>query len=166
MTEPELPPEFELQLADLTTHRIEGIARMGGIPFSVPIVSRVVGDLWQGGAPTVLPSYFRHVLSLYPWARYAIPDGVEFRAERLLDSTDVPDPALLEELAAWVNDRRGRGPTLVHCQAGLNRSALVVALALIRDGRSPKHAIELLRAKRSPAVLCNPAFEAWLLELA
>jgi protein-tyrosine phosphatase len=51
----------------------------------------------------------------------------------------------------------------VHCQAGLNRSGLVTALALILNGMSPERAIGLLRQKRTPLVLCNGAFEAWLL---
>jgi protein-tyrosine phosphatase len=45
----------------------------------------------------------------------------------------------------------------------LNRSALVAGMALILDGWKPADAIALLREKRSPAVLCNPAFEQWLL---
>jgi protein-tyrosine phosphatase len=57
------------------------------------------------------------------------------------------------------------GATAHNCQAGLNRSGLVAALALIRDGMTPAQAIELLRSKRSPAVLCNPTFERYLRSL-
>ena len=60
------------------------------------------------------------------------------------------------------NACRAIGPVLVHCQAGLNRSGLVTALALMRAGRSSKDAIDLLREKRCDAVLCNPAFHMWL----
>ncbi len=51
----------------------------------------------------------------------------------------------------------------MHCQAGINRSGLVTALALVEEGMKAVDAIALLRAKRSPAVLCNRAFEQWLL---
>jgi protein-tyrosine phosphatase len=50
-----------------------------------------------------------------------------------------------------------------NCQAGLNRSSLVVATALMLDGMTAGEAIALIRAVRSPACLCNPAFEEWLL---
>jgi len=61
-----------------------------------------------------------------------------------------------------VNACREDGPTLVHCQAGLNRSSLVAARALVLGGMTADDAIALIREKRSPACLCNPAFERWL----
>jgi hypothetical protein len=61
-----------------------------------------------------------------------------------------------------VTARRKTGPCLVHCQAGLNRSSLVVARVLMLEGATADEAIGLLREKRSPACLCNPAFEEWL----
>mgnify|MGYP001561544085 FL=1 len=66
-------------------------------------------------------------------------------------------------LGAIVNGFAKRGPTLVHCQAGLNRSGLVAANALRLRGMPASEAIALLRRQRSPAVLCNSAFEEWLL---
>ena len=57
------------------------------------------------------------------------------------------------------------GATAHNCQAGLNRSGLVAGLALIRSGMTPAVAINLLRSKRSPAVLCNPTFERFLRSL-
>lgn len=162
----ELPPEYLGAMADLTSHRIEGIAIMGNTPFSVPIISHVEGNLWQGGTPAdaggVLPAYFKYVLNLYPWEEYVVPPDTEVRKVRLFDAGEIPDIDLLEDLARWVNEKRALGPTLVHCQAGLNRSALVVALALIEAGRTPTEAVNLLREQRSPAVLCNIAFETWL----
>lgn len=155
---------FAAQMADLTSHHIEGIAHMGNTPFTCPIVTHVEGNLWQGGClgGQRLPSDFRFVLSLYPWERYVLGDGTERREVRLYDSGDMPDGAVLHELADWVNEKRAEGLTLVHCQAGLNRSALVVGLALIKAGRTPDEAISLMRANRSPAVLCNSTFERWL----
>jgi len=163
--------QFVEQLASLTTDRIEGIAVMGNVPFSVPIITQIEGNLWQGGTPAdvagaMLPAYFRYALNLYPWGTYRWHNGTEIRVARLYDRGEIPDTTLLEDLAAWVNEKRAIGPTLVHCQAGLNRSALVTALALIRSGMAADDAILLLRSKRSPAVLCNAAFEQWLREQA
>ena len=52
----------------------------------------------------------------------------------------------------------------MHCQAGLNRSSLVVAIALLLSGEvsTGQEAIDLIREKRDPACLCNPAFEKWV----
>lgn len=52
---------------------------------------------------------------------------------------------------------------LVNCQAGLNRSGLVTALALIAYGYSPENAIEQIRSKRSRICLANGSFEHFLL---
>lgn len=51
---------------------------------------------------------------------------------------------------------------LVRCQAGLNRAGLVSALALMYLGYTAEDAIQLLRSKRSPWVLCNEYYVAWL----
>jgi protein-tyrosine phosphatase len=159
----ELPAEFLGRMADLTSQHIEGIAIMGDTPFSCPIISQIDGNLWTGGCPAPeVPSYFKFVLNLYPWMPYDIPEGTEVKAVALYDDSGLPSVQKLEDLADWVNEKRKLGPTLCHCQAGLNRSALVAGLALIRDGRTPAQAIELLRSKRSPAVLCNPTFERFL----
>lgn len=52
---------------------------------------------------------------------------------------------------------------LIRCQAGLNRSGLVMALVLIRDGYTAAEAIHLIRSQRGQAALCNRTFEKWLL---
>jgi protein-tyrosine phosphatase len=58
-----------------------------------------------------------------------------------------------------------KGKTLVHCQAGLNRSGLVAAVALMKLGRTADEAIKLLRDSRSPMVLCNDTFVSQLHQL-
>jgi len=150
--------------ADPFTHWVDGTAAMGNTPFQMPIITPVVAGLWQGGyVPGIdLGDRFAYVLSLYPWHKWPIAEGVVRREVEMYDSHDGPDRKQIVELAEWVNEARRNGPTLVHCQAGLNRSALVTAAALILDGSTPEEAIALLRQKRSPAVLCNPTFERWL----
>jgi len=152
---------------DFTSHHIEGIAREGNVPFSVPLITPIDEGFWQGGCidGVSLVGKFKHVISLYPWERYE--PGCELDTAltiRLYDSGTVPDPAQLYSVATLVNVCRKLGPTLVHCQAGLNRSGLVAGLALVLGGMEPDAAIQKLRESRSPAVLCNKAFEKWLRE--
>ena len=151
---------------DLTTHRIEGIAQHGNRPFSVPLISHVRGNLWQGGCidGVPLPAQIQHVVSLYPWESYVCHgDVVSVTAARLFDAAALPDEQLLWALAAHVNRLCAIGPTLVHCQAGLNRSGMIAALALILSGDEPLAAVSLLRQKRCDAVLCNETFETFVL---
>lgn len=155
------------ELADVHSHHIEGLAVHGDTPFSMPLISHITGNLWTGGClhGVPLPSEFRHVISLYPWERYDIDPGATTRVEvTMYDADGVPAPADLFGAAGRVLGALRDGPTLVHCQAGLNRSALVAGLAMILSGMDPASAIALLRERRSDAVLCNPTFERWLRE--
>lgn len=152
-------------LTDVTTHHIEGIAREGNKPFNMPLITQVDGNLWQGGCigGVRLPDDFEFVVSLYPWEQYELGPNTVRLEVRLYDSAEIPDARQLYDIARIINAFRAKGKTLVHCQAGLNRSALTTGLALILDGMQPAQAIALLREKRSDAVLCNKAFEGWLL---
>ena len=160
--------DAETLLADLETHHIEGIAREGHTPFSCPLITPVHDNLWQGGClnGVNLQGYFKHIVSLYPWERYN-PGGEldSFVEVRLYDGPTVPDVTQLYTLARWINFCKHKGRTLVHCQAGLNRSGLLTGLSLILDGMRPEDAIALMRRKRCDAVLCNEAFRNWLYEV-
>lgn len=158
-----IPIEF-----DPREQRMSGIAVHGNTPFEAPFISQIDEHLFVGGCTNglQLPYEIKHLVSLYPWEQYTGHDDMRSVLSVVAYDAAVPDPARLEALACWVNSCRLDAPTLVHCQAGLNRSNLVAALALIRGGSTPTDAIALLRDKRSPAVLCNPAFEQWLLEAA
>jgi protein-tyrosine phosphatase len=46
----------------------------------------------------------------------------------------------------------------------MNRSGLIMALVLIREGYTADEAINLIRAKRSKHALFNGRFEKWLKE--
>jgi hypothetical protein len=64
--------------------------------------------------------------------------------------------AISREVAAYLE--RGQR-VLVTCRAGLNRSGLIVASTLLRTTRmSPTQIIRMVREKRSPMALNNPAF--------
>lgn len=146
--------------------RMRGYAVWGHTPFDVPFISHVEGNLFQGGCENglVLPDLFEHVASLYPWERYTVEHELKsFREFWLYDSVDISSPGELADIVDYVHGRAEDGPTLVHCQAGLNRSALIASLVLVKRGRTPEDAIALLREKRSPAVLCNTVFEEYVL---
>lgn len=131
--------------------------------------SQIDGNLWMGGTPAAAHSAaaefkaFRFIVCLYPWEPYPLHDHQVYTEAKMYDHAALPDAALVTALADYVNAVRQIGPVLVHCQQGWNRSGLITALALIRDGMEPKAAIALMREKRSAEVLCNAVFEAWLL---
>jgi hypothetical protein len=156
---PELP-----RYADVHSHHIEGWADGHGDLGEIPLVSHIEGNLWMGGCidGVPLPDDFGYVVSLYPWERYVLAPTTERFEFHLYDAGVVPDLRILHTAARQVLDATAQGPTLVHCQAGLNRSGLVAGLALVLDGRDADEVITLLRRRRSPAVLCNQVFEAWL----
>jgi hypothetical protein len=161
--------------ADFESHRIEGYARAAeerGVDgyFSAPLISHVEGNLWQGGVRgrkvLNLPDGFKHVLALYDWEAYILPEGCDRKTvSNMMDSSDIFDDeslnALADEAYAMVQD----GQTLIHCQAGLNRSGLLASLVLRRMGHTSAEAIKMLRDARSPMVLCNETFENYLLSL-
>lgn len=151
---------------DLETHHIEGIARHGMRPFSVPLISHVSGNLYQGGCidGVPLPSGIEHVISLYQSEAYRPHDGVKsWLSVKMFDAAELPDEQMLWTIAQHVHRCCALGPTLVHCQAGLNRSGMISALALILYGKKPEEAVAVLREARCDAVLCNPTFEEFVL---
>lgn len=120
----------------------------------------------------ILPEEIKHVVSLYKWERYKVNhDLLSFTEITAYDSDDGDSLGGMSvrqvlDLAAKVNKCRSEAPTLVHCQAGLNRSSLIAATALVLndDVSSGAEAVALLRKQRSPAVLSNQAFESWLIK--
>jgi hypothetical protein len=162
--------EAAVQTADFESHHIEGFAHAaGGMHFKVPLITPVDDLLWQGGCKNGvnLGGKFAHIISLYPWEQYN--PGADLESAlfvTLFDAGEIPDPGRLYAVARYVNECRKTGRTLVHCQAGLNRSGLIAGLALVLEGMAPADAIAKLRASRSPAVLCNKVFENWLLDQA
>jgi hypothetical protein len=159
---------------DLASHHIEGYANAAlqdgatyaDAHFDLPLISHIEGNLWMGGCidGATLPYDFAHVISLYKWERYQRGPNTTLVEVKMYDSAEVPPTYWMDEIADMVNDRVEEGKTLVHCQAGLNRSGLISALSLIKRGWAPADAIALLRQQRTPLVLCNKTFEDWLLE--
>ena len=127
----------------------------------VPPISEILPNLWMGGCVSGahLPDDFRYVVSLTRQCYDLGPNTTRYEAP-FVDGVDIPDD--VEALAELVNRWRSEGKTLVHCEGGRNRSGLVIALALMRDGYTFDDAVELLRAKRSREVLFNGHFCDWL----
>lgn len=157
------PTKIDLSVSP-TSRRMSGRARHGDTPFDVPFISEIFERLWQGGCANglVLPSEIENLVVLYHDEAYSVHHELRSLLSVVMyDSTDQGFEQI-DAIASWVNEARKSGPTLVHCQAGLNRSGLVVARSLMLNGFTADAAIETLRRKRSPAVLCNPAFEDYL----
>ena len=140
--------------------------------------SMIVPNLFQGGTddldvihlaqtntrPRVdLP--FDAIVTMYAWARPADWNIQEFRY-------GVPDASIsdidlnrLRQAVEFGYDRWKAGDrVLVRCQAGLNRSGLVLALILIKDGLTPQEAINRIRENRGSDALFNADFHNWLLQ--
>lgn len=84
---------------------------------------------------------------------WPIPDGP-------LDGTQLAGVIRLAQAAGEALD--GGRRVLVRCYHGYNRSGLVIAHALIRQGHSADEAIRLLRSRRSPWALHNELFVEYL----
>ncbi len=158
---------------DPRRQRMSGTTVHGNVNFDVPYISHIEGRLWVGGCKNglTLPANINHVISLYPWERYTPfsrkrSNALRSEAYAYLYDAGVPDLNHLNALVELALFCLSDGDTLIHCQAGLNRSNLLAAMVLMTgEGeahRTAAQAIDLLREKRSPAVLCNSEFERFL----
>lgn len=87
--------------------------------------------------------------------RFGFPDSA-------LDEKNLPP---IHAIADWAFDEWKSGKkVLVRCQAGWNRSGLVMALVLNKEGYEPREAIALIRERRSTHALCNLDFVNYLHE--
>ncbi len=73
----------------------------------------------------------------------------------------VPEPETLRGVASLVAGcLRGGAIVYVHCQAGLNRSALVAGRILMEQGMSAERAIETVRERRRGSL--SDEYANWL----
>lgn len=118
----------------------------------------------MGGKPSqAVPSGFRYVVNLSGRFEYEIGRDTIVVHCGMHDNERLPDIDVLDAMADIVNTLRRLGATLVHCHAGLNRSGLVCARALMRGGHSAHAAIAKVRAARGEFALCNDHFVEWLI---
>lgn len=125
-----------------------------------------VVQVGNNGYYRVTTDHFDTVVTMYSYAnpvdwkvkeyRYGIYDSV------IADVNISKLESIVEQAyKAWKSGER----VLIRCQAGLNRSGLVTALILIKDGYSAEDAIALIREKRDPDALFNTHYVNWLLSL-
>jgi protein-tyrosine phosphatase len=115
----------------------------------------IVPGLWQSGHPE--PGEHWDAVFDLSGSEPPLAD-VEFYVHWRIEDGPAPDLDTLVALADLVRSMRAAGKrVLVHCAAGINRSGLLAAASLIRDGYEPEEAIETVRAARSGA-LNNPEF--------
>ena len=141
------------------------------------LFSMIAPNLFQGGTDDLdvihlpvtnnrpradLP--FDAIVTMYAWARPADWNVQEFRYGVPDASIRDIDLARLREAVEFGYARWKSGDrVLIRCQAGLNRSGLVMALILIKDGFSPESAINMIRESRGEDALFNNDFCNWLL---
>lgn len=158
--------KFEDLQADFESHPIEGWLHTGE-RLSVPLISHIQDNLYVGGCVhgVELGDFFSHVFSLYMWEKYNVGPNTEVVEVKMYDTAANPvDIETVDSMADKIVDALDKGGNvLVHCQAGINRSNLVTATALVKMGHTPTEAIAMLREKRSPLVLANRLFENFLL---
>lgn len=142
--------------------------------------SEVLPGLWQGGTADhdtlrfgrsgygdaeVTKSDFDFVVTLYSdanpvdWFVEEVRFGFYDSDMRDIDLARL-ERAVEQAHAAWKAGDR----VLIRCQAGWNRSGLIMALVLMREGYGAMDAVELIRDRRSPYALCNETFVRWLIE--
>jgi protein tyrosine phosphatase len=147
-----------------------------GFRYWDPIWSEVLPGLWQGGTddedviaqlakPLITTKNFDTVITLYADANPVDWFVKEFRYGVWDSDINKMDTAELFDLVrlAHADWKRGKR-VLIRCQAGANRSGLISALVLIREGMKAQEAINLLRSKRADWVLFNKSFQKFLLE--
>lgn len=138
--------------------------------------SEILPGLWQGGTEdhdvVGSPRPDGHYERGYPFdvvvTLYADAQPVPWHVEEL--RFGYYDAALTEEatkravwIARYAHSRWLAGNrVLIRCQAGVNRSSMVMALVLMLTGYSAVDAIQLIRERRSPAILANEYFVDWL----
>lgn len=81
-----------------------------------------------------------------------------------IDDGPMPAANKARAVARWIAEMVDEGMQVaVQCAAGINRSGLISARALIALDYQPEEAIELVRQAR-PGALNNPSFVNWLLQ--
>lgn len=158
-----------------------GAAPQHEIDWNFPLWSEILNDLWLGGTDDfdtidyeantfgpreITKSTFDTVVTLYAWARPADWFVEEMRYGFYDDDSSFFDEAALMRAAKFAHESWKSGKkVLVRCQAGINRSGLVMGIVLMLEGFTADEAIKLMREKRSSAVLVNRSFENYLREL-
>jgi protein tyrosine phosphatase len=146
------------------------------IDYPKELWSEVLPGLFQGGTddddvfdqlekPMITKKQFDLVVTAYSLANPVDWFVKEIRFGFYDSDMKDFDPSDLQAIVRMAHAEWKRGQrVLIRCQAGMNRSGLIMALVLIREGYTAEDAINLIRAKRSKHALFNGRFESWLKE--
>jgi len=157
-----------------------GVAPRYSFEYPTDLYNEILPNLFQGGTddddtiwerkrvePRITKDLFDTVITAYQYAnpadwlvkeiRYPFYDAPNMKGVDFKD--------LFQVVRVAHEDWKAGKKVLIRCQAGLNRSGLVMALVLMREGYSAEEAICLIRDKRSKNALFNSTFEKWLLSL-
>lgn len=133
--------------------------------------NEIVPGIWVGGSERGYPGgTFELVISVYDWhkdrKRWLPVEGTPHIVMPMMDANYI-DEFKVHYLADSMEQfyRNGTNKILVRCQAGLNRSSLVVAAWFIKHrNMEAREAIQRIRAQRDGA-LFNQHFVEWLHDL-
>lgn len=136
------------------------LRRMLGRQASAWPATEIVDGVWQSGHPRP-GERWDAVIDLD--CNQPQLEGVDIYVQWPIVDGPPPDRTVLLALADLVADlRRARKRILIHCAGGRNRSGLLVAAMLVREGRAPREAIDLIQSRR-PGALNNQQFVEQLL---
>lgn len=118
---------------------------------------RVAGNLYIGG---ILPDYseFDYVICCTPECTHYNRTNKVTHLVPFNDTRELPPEQFITDVVELIILCAGKGKTLVQCSAGLNRSGMMVALAMVKGGWYSTAAVAYLRTIRSQSVLHNETF--------
>jgi protein-tyrosine phosphatase len=139
------------------------------LPWAERPYDEIIPRLWMGGhfyeddegfAPVYIYEEFEAVFSLHSELDFGPTAGIPHEFLRIPDGrlSALEDRRVVAMARKLVEAHSAGQKVLVRCQAGYNRSGLVVGLAMIGLGYTPAEAINLIREKRSPHALFNQSF--------
>lgn len=144
-------------------------------PWDLDRLVPVRPGLWQAPAPTPGRdgTYLENpgvrydlIVSLTSWGsdapHGALRQGGRFVWVPMVDGPEVPATEIRLLAAEIASALREGAEVLVHCDAGLNRSGVVVGRTLLELGVPVEEAISSIRAARGSSALCNHWFVRWL----
>ncbi len=126
-------------------------------PVATQPFNHVLGNLYIGGMINNTDE-FKYIFCCTPDKTYRGSMSSIIHLNVFHDANVLPSEWLINDVVDRVIDCCAKGATYVHCTAGLNRSALIVALVLVKIGWKPKSAIDHLKAIRGKNVLSNHTF--------
>ncbi|MFE0423725.1 protein phosphatase [Streptomyces sp. NPDC058953] len=134
----------------------------------------IVPGLWMGGhywtdpagelRPVFVGGEFDLVVSLFIRSGHGPGPDIEHLVAEIPDAPLTSDQIGAVQRLAHITAsavQEGR-TTLVRCHSGYNRSGLVVAQALMRQGHQAATAIQRVQERRSPWALNNATFRNYL----